>query len=371
MLKKKKSLFFDGDLRRFEKILLDYFVEVGLEKGRNEIDSHILGYLMLHQKLTQKHIRELSKELFIKNSKRGISNGSISAFLNGIYSKIGILKKKKVEGSNYLFEYSVSRHISRASLESTKIGMKIINDYISSLHQIINSLKKISTQNIADLDFNNLFVKRMDDILKFTKSYKIIIEKSISYHEKDSKDKITQVKSSITKKSEDQEEISIDNIFSLEEELISEMIKTPLFQFLKADYIRIMGYFITREKLTQKDLKKLTGFSIGHISQGLKKLLELELIQSYKEQGIRHSTYIMKSIGYSLIKRYLGAIQKSNSFKPNLIEINEELENRKKEWQDLNGYTQIKNFVGERIEMMNYFDFLEEIMEIELIRFKE
>jgi len=33
MLKKKKSLFFDGDLRRFEKILLDYFVEVGLEKG--------------------------------------------------------------------------------------------------------------------------------------------------------------------------------------------------------------------------------------------------------------------------------------------------------------------------------------------------
>jgi len=90
MLKKKKSLFFDGDLRRFEKILLDYFVEVGLEKGRNEIDSHILGYLMLHQKLTQKHIRELSKELFIKNSKRGISNGSISAFLNGIYSKIGI-----------------------------------------------------------------------------------------------------------------------------------------------------------------------------------------------------------------------------------------------------------------------------------------
>ena len=162
--------------------------------------THILGYLMLHQNLTQKQIKELSKEFFIKNTKRGISNGSISAFLNGIYSKIGILKKNKVEGSNYLFEYSVSRHISRASLESTKFGLKIINDYISSLHQIINSLKKISTQDIADLDFNNLFVKRMDDILKFTKSYKIIIEKSVSYHEKDSKDKITQVKSSITKK---------------------------------------------------------------------------------------------------------------------------------------------------------------------------
>ena len=79
----------------------------------------------------------------------------------------------------------------------------------------------------------------------------------------------------------------------------------------------------------------------------------------------------MKSIGYSLMKRFLGAIQKSNAFKPNLIEINEELENRKNEWQDLNGYTQIKNFVEERIEMMNYFDFLEETMAIELIRFKE
>ncbi|QEE14406.2 hypothetical protein DSAG12_00219 [Promethearchaeum syntrophicum] len=371
MVKKKKSLFFDDKLRKFEKELLDYFVEVGLEKGRNDIDSHILGYLMLHQNLTQKQIRELSRELFIKNTKRGISNGSISAFLNGIYSKIGILKKDKVEGSNYLFEYSLSRHISRSTLESTKIGLRIVNDYISSVHQISNLLSKISSRDIIDLDFYNLFVKRMDEILKFTKSYKIIMEKSINYHEKNSNDKIPQDKSSITKNDEVPEKKTIDDIYSLEEELISETVKTPLFQFLKADYIRIMGYFITREKLTQKELKELTGFSIGHISQGLKKLLELELIQSYKEHGKRQSTYIMKSIGYSLMKRFLGAIQKSNAFKPNLIEIDEKLENRKKEWQDLNGYAQIKAFVEERIEMMNYFDFLEETMVIELIRLKE
>ena len=77
----------------------------------------------------------------------------------------------------------------------------------------------------------------------------------------------------------------------------------------------------------------------------------------------------MKSIGYSLINRYLVTIQKSNEFKPMLIGINEQLENRKEEWQKLNGYGQIKKFVQERIEMMDYFDFLEEIMENELKKF--
>ena len=52
-----------------------------------------------------------------------------------------------------------------------------------------------------------------------------------------------------------------------------------------------------------------------------------------------------------------------------LIGINEQLENRKEEWQKLNGYWQIKKFVKERIEMMDYFDFLEEIMENELKKF--
>ena len=130
-----------------------------------------------------------------------------------------------------------------------------------------------------------------------------------------------------------------------------------------------MGYFITREKCTQKDLKNLTGFSIGHISQGLNKLLEMGIIQSYKEKGVRQSTYIMKSIGYSLLKRYLGAIQKSNEFKPNLIEIKEKLDSNKEKWQNLNGYWQIKKFVEKRIDMMEYFDFLKDIMENELSKF--
>jgi len=78
----------------------------------------------------------------------------------------------------------------------------------------------------------------------------------------------------------------------------------------------------------------------------------------------------MKSIGFSLLNRYLNVIQKSNEFKPNLIEINEELDNKKEEWQDINGYNQIKEFVNNRIEMMDYFDFLEKIMEEELKKFE-
>jgi len=371
MLKKRKAFFFEDHLRKFEKKLLDYFIKIGLEKGRNEIESHILGYIMLHQNLTQQHIKELSKEYYIKNTRRGISNGSISAVLNGIYSKLGVIKKKKVERSNYLFEYSISGQISRSSLESSRMGLKLINDFISDIQQISSSLKKISTKEITDHDFYKKFTKRMTDLIEFTNSYKNIMEKSISYHQKDSNDKDSQEKSPVIKNREDQEELFSDNIIDLEKNLITKIIKCPLFQFLKTDYIRIMGYFITRERLTQKNLKKLTGYSIGHISQGLNKLLGLEIIQSYKEDGVRQSTYIMKSIGYSLMKRYLDAIRKTNEYKPMLIEMNKELDDKKEEWQDSNGYFQIMNFLKERIDMMDYFDFLEEIMENELNKFSK
>jgi len=370
MLRKRKSYFFEVVFKRFEKEILEYFVETGLEKGRSEIESHILGYLMLHQNLTQKQIIELSREYFVKNTRHGISKGSISAVLNGIYFKVGIIKKKKIEGSKNFFKYSMTRHVSRSTLENSKIGLALIDDFISHNQHISNSLKNIPTKEISDPNFYNKFLKRMNDLEEFTNSYKIIMEKSISFHMKDSSDKEKQSKISGKKNSRSIEEISKEDIYTLEEKMITIITKSPLFQFLKTDYIPIMGYFITREKFSQKDLKNLTGYSTGHISQGLNYLLGLNLIESYKENGARHSTYKMKSIGYSLLSRYLKAIQKSNEFKPRLTEINEELENKKKEWQDLNGYHQIKAFVKERIEMMDYFDFLEVSMEEELKKFE-
>ena len=92
----------------------------------------------------------------------------------------------------------------------------------------------------------------MNEFMEFIYSYKNIMEKSISFHRKNSNDKETQINPSIDKNREDHEEISKENIFSLEEKLVSLILKSPIFQFLKSDYIRIMGYFITREKCTQK-----------------------------------------------------------------------------------------------------------------------
>jgi len=370
MFRKNKSYFFDDIFKRFEKEILDYIVESGREKGRSEIESHILGYLMLHQSLTQKQIIELSRGHYVKNTRSGISKGSISAVLNGIYFKIGIIKKKKVEGSKNFFKYSITRQVSRSTLENSKLGLALINDFISQNQQISKALKYIPTNDVSDLNFYNKFIKRMNDLEEFTKSYKIIMEKFISFHMKNSLDKKKQSKISVKNNSKSLEEISNKDIYILEEKLITIITKSPLFQFLKTDYIPIMGYFITREKFSQKDLKILTGYSIGHISQGLNNLLGLNVIESYKEDGARHSTYIMKSVGFSLLNRYLKAIQKSNEFKPKLYEINEELELKREKWQDLNGYYQIKEFVKDRIEMMDYYDFLEETMEEELKKFE-
>lgn len=358
---------FEGDLQKIEKLILDYFVEIGQEKGRGEIESHILGYLLLHQKLTHKQIKALSKMYFIKNTKEGFSNGSISEVLNGTYLKIGLIKKEKVEGSKNFFQYSVNNQLSRASLESSQTSLILINNLDNELQQISNSLKDIIPE-VSDQRFYNQFRRRMEEFEEFITSYRYLMKKCILFHQKDAfnekRDK--RGKNPILKSKEIQEDINIGDIFELEEKFIILITKCPLFQFLKANHLRILGYFITREKLTQKELKILTDYSSGHISQGLNHLLNLNIIESYKEKGARCGTYILKSIAYSLINRFRKAIHKSIDFKSKLIEIREELDVRKNQWQKLNGYKQIATFVSNTIELMRYFDFLEDIMEKEL-----
>jgi DNA-binding transcriptional regulator GbsR (MarR family) len=87
-------------------------------------------------------------------------------------------------------------------------------------------------------------------------------------------------------------------IKKIEDEFIDFIVSSPLFIGEKLIFSTIKAYFMTRENLTQEELKELSGFSSGAISQELKKLLKRGLIEisNISNTGKMTSEFLLKSI---------------------------------------------------------------------------
>jgi len=84
-------------------------------------------------------------------------------------------------------------------------------------------------------------------------------------------------------------------ISEIEKDIFKFLMSYSLFIGQKTTFTTIKIYFITRESLTQEKLQELTGFSRGTISQELKKLISLDLIEKTSVSNTGEITYIMKN----------------------------------------------------------------------------
>ncbi|MHA1602651.1 MAG: hypothetical protein ACTSUI_06515, partial [Promethearchaeota archaeon] len=109
----------------------------------------------------------------------------------------------------------------------------------------------------------------------------------------------------------------------------------------------ILGYFMTRGKLTQKKIQVLTGFSAGTISQSLNTLLEQKRIIILSSQLHRSNAkiYAMPSITYNLLE-YKTRIYKDITRWTNVFsKIKEELNETSNRILLLEGYFAIYTIV--------------------------
>ncbi|MHA1717908.1 MAG: hypothetical protein ACTSWX_10170 [Promethearchaeota archaeon] len=354
----EKSHIFDKKIQIYEKTIIDYFIDMGKDIGRNEIESQILAYFMIHHRLTQKQIQDLSQIYYIKNSKRGISNGTISTFLNNINNNFYLIKKRRINPTKNLYIYSMQKKIRHYFSENQFKVLDYINDSIEFFNKILLSMKDFPKEKIADLNLYNLFSDRLEEFMSYLKSYKHIVESSIDMGNEEKK-----IISGFRKV----KQIKFDgSLEKLEKRIIKYLVNSPLHVFQKKSYCQIMGYFITRKNLTQKELKELTNLSTGHISQGLKHLVENGIIEAQKIKGIREGLYSMNTITESLLSRYVKALNLGLEWREKLIEMNSELEERKEELQHLNGYYQIKEFITQSIELKKYYSKLKKFIKKEL-----
>lgn len=84
---------FEGKIKDYENILIDFVLDSGRAKSVDPNLQLILGYIGIHKKLTQKQLKDLT----------GLSSGTISKKLRNILD-LNVVKKEKIPKTNkYLY----------------------------------------------------------------------------------------------------------------------------------------------------------------------------------------------------------------------------------------------------------------------------
>ena len=142
-------------------------------------------------------------------------------------------------------------------------------------------------------------------------------------------------------------------IRKIETEIISYLLNSTIAAARGEITSKILFYFVTRKDLTQAELQRLTGYSVGKISQELNSFVDLGLIEIYKKT--KPWIYSMDSIVTEMFARTINLIKINLKWETQFLEIKKELEEDKNELQKFNGYDKINKSIEEYLAMFAGF----------------
>ncbi|MHA2284135.1 MAG: hypothetical protein ACXAC5_25120 [Promethearchaeota archaeon] len=137
-----------------------------------------------------------------------------------------------------------------------------------------------------------------------------------------------------------------DEIEVIEKDIFKFLMSYSLFIGQKTTFITIKIYFITRKSLTQEKLQELTGFSRGTISQEIKKLISLELIEKTGVSKTGEITYSMKNPVIAFIHSFRDLTSDISKFTKKINAIKEDIEEEKVLIENLHGFDKVYQLVN-------------------------
>ena len=160
---KTKSHIYGGKIRVYEKRLVEILVDAGKVKGQSPVFGSIIGYLLLHDSLTQRQLKDLT----------GFSKGAISQSLK-LLSRAPAIKKEPIEGERqYLYSLGVNmgdiaNNIGSFKSDSNELAIKFLQSKVQELDKCKDKsgyeiLSKRVTEMINFFEYN---VKVLDKIKK-------------------------------------------------------------------------------------------------------------------------------------------------------------------------------------------------------------
>ena len=134
--------------------------------------------------------------------------------------------------------------------------------------------------------------------------------------------------------------------------------------------MRVYTYFFTRNVLTQKKLRSLTGLSLGKISLIVKFLIDMSVLErlNKKKKGsiipadiMRQQIYSMNSVQKSFFKSALNSGKIFLQNKPRFEEIMSELVVNEAELKHLNGYENVLEVLKNYLRLFSTIKKIEQI----------
>lgn len=141
----------------------------------------------------------------------------------------------------------------------------------------------------------------------------------------------------------------IDNfdprVKKIEDDIIKFVMNSRLFSGKDTISLLVLGYFLTRRVLTQKNLNNLTGLSTGKISRELNRLVYLGYIEKQPTRGSQ-TYYHIKSARLSLfpyISEFLNVVKK---WELKFKDIKKQIEENNTEFEQNENFKTISEIVN-------------------------
>lgn len=344
-----ENLLFEGRIREIEQEIVNFQLELARSNFQSETLQKIISALLIHGKLTQSQIKQLAN----------ISKSTISTGLLNLVN-LGHVKKEKIQGSR---EYKY--FISPAYKESMTNALGSLENEIQFLQT-----KLLELTNGFSPEFKGfvLLTSRIMKIIQTFSVYQKILEKL-----EDDTIKISSNEPILDITEEDIKKI--DEVFDfeikrVEDEIIDFFLYNSAYSTMEELTMRVYIYFFTRKVLTQKRLRELTGLSLGKISQIIKFLIEMGIIERLNKKKnkniipankLRQKIYSMNSIQRSFFRSGLISGNKILKSKTKFEELKNELEINKTELMALNGYENIREVLDIYFRLFSIFHKVEQL----------
>ncbi|MFX0095028.1 MAG: hypothetical protein ACFFBD_25050 [Candidatus Hodarchaeota archaeon] len=342
----QRQWMIDSRLRKYERIIIDMFEEIVEIKGRKTALGQIVAYFFIYQRLTQNQIHTLT----------GLSKGTISPILQFLLN-IDFLHKEKIPGTHtnqYIMLSNTVQYVTE-TLTQLKAYFSQSAIFFNDIHRRIDPSQLPSSKKIL-LDRVASMVRYLSE---FMTMMSIMENRTLMENRTEHRPINQKNKANLTQ---------FSDIGEIEHEIVDFFIKSPLFYFQKSSLSKLFGLLFINESLSQKQLKQLSGFSSGAISQDLKVLEAFGFVIREPTSHSRSSKYAYKMVPVSttLLKLVITLAETRMRWKPVLEGMKRELEDKFVELSVLNGYNAIYTIISVLIRYMPIYEELVKQAKIKL-----
>jgi len=315
----------DGPLKYIENRIVGFYDEIGKLMKLNEKSVKIFAYLQIYGKLTQEQLKQLTN----------FSSSTISTTLQA-FQQTGVVRKELIANSRQKAYQLRKDRVTFIYTPFTNL-MEYHEMMDEDLVDILSKMNHLKMKYPEEFEF---LKKRINSLRNYIEAQRRAIygKKKFTFFDEDT----TQLLAQIDTKNIPQE-------FHVYEERINELIiRFGLFSGPNLITNTIIGYFVTREKLDQETLEKLTGFSRSTISRSIQQMLNDEQIGVHNREYRKSLDYFLNSASISLCNNILKADDQIFSWTVKFEELITELQTKSKFQKD----KKENQFLLERINVL-------------------